>query len=220
MGQQEELIPGAEYYAANYGDYSRQNSPAKLDFYMGLLRRYVPRGADVYELGVGMGLFFARAAKEYRCRGCDVNEFGVSATRKLVPAAELSVGSCETIPAAPAMSAVMAWDVLEHLPDLEHGLHVIFDRLPAGGYLIAVVPVYDGPLGWLVEMLDKDPTHVSKWGRHKWLETLQRCGFEVAEWGGIIRRLVGERYLHFTSPAWLWRPTGSAIYFVARKPAA
>ena len=220
MTQHEGLTPGAEYYHVNYADYARQNSPAKLEFYMGLLHRYVPRGADVYELGVGMGLFFERAAREYRCRGCDVNEYGVAATRKLAPNAELSVGSCETIPSTPPVSAVMAWDVLEHLPDLEAGLRTIFERLPAGGYLIAVVPVYDGPLGWLVEMLDKDPTHVSKWGRHRWLETLQRCRFEVVEWGGIIRRLVGSNYLHFTSPAWLLRPAGSAMYFVAKKPAS
>jgi SAM-dependent methyltransferase len=218
MSQHEGLTPGAEYYEANYADYARQNSPAKLDFYMGLLHRYVPPGADVYELGVGMGLFFERASKEYRCRGCDVNAHGVAATRKLAPNAELSVGSTETIPATPPMNAVVAWDVLEHLPDLEEGLRTIFERLPPGGYLIAVVPVYDGPLGWLVELLDKDPTHVSKWGRHRWLEALQRCRFEVTEWGGIIRRLMGNRYLHFTSPAWLLKPAGSAMYFVARKP--
>jgi SAM-dependent methyltransferase len=209
---------GAEYYDVNYPDYARQNSPAKLDFYMELLQRYVPAGANVFELGVGMGLFFERASQKYNCRGCDVNEFGVAATSNRVASAALTVGSCETIPPAPAQRAVVAWDVLEHIPDLDQGLQTIFDRLAPDGYLIAVVPVYDGPLGWLVEMLDKDPTHVSKWGRYKWLETLQRHGFDVVEWGGIIRRLVGERYLHFTGPGWLLRPAGSAIYFVAGKP--
>jgi SAM-dependent methyltransferase len=165
-----------------------------------------------------MGLFFERAAQKFHCRGCDVNQFGVAATSERVAGAALTVGSCETIPTEPPQRAVVAWDVLEHLPDIDKGLATIFERLPAGGYLIAVVPVYDGPLGWLVEMLDKDPTHVSKWGRYRWLETLQRHRFEVVEWGGIIRRLMSGRYLHFTSPGWLLRPAGSAIYFVARKP--
>lgn len=209
--------PGREYYDQHYPDYVRQNSPGKLAFYLSLVRRWTPRGASLFELGVGLGVFLEQAAAEYACSGADINAFGVEETRRRVPAARLTVGSHEQIPTAPAPAAVVAWDVLEHLPDLDAALDTIRARLAPGGVLIAVVPVYDGPLGWLVELLDKDETHVSKWGRGRWLDTLRRHGFEVVEYGGIIRRLVAGRYLHLTGPQWLLRGTGSALYFVARK---
>jgi hypothetical protein len=85
--------------------------------------------------------------------------------------------------------------------------------------LMCVVPVYDGPLGWLVQRLDHDTTHVSKWSRHEWLNTLEAHGFEVIASGGIIRRLIAGRfYLHLTHPERVMRHVGSAFWYVARKP--
>lgn len=208
---------GDDYYSANYPDYERQTSRRKLEFYLGILRRHVPAGARVHELGVGMGHFLARASAEYRCSGSEVDAHGLREARRRAPGAELWEGSCERIPADPPPAAVVAWDVLEHVPDLDGALACIRARLAAGGCLVAVVPVYDGPLGWLVRRLDRDPTHLWKWSRHAWVERLEQHGFELVESGGIIRRLVLERwYLHVTRPAALLRRIGSAFWFVAR----
>lgn len=209
---------GSEYYEKNYPDYVRQNSPGKIAFYMDLVRRWVPRGGRLFELGVGLGVFLEAAVRDFEVWGCDINEFGVKETGRRVPGARLSVGSHECLDRVPAPAGVVAWDVLEHVPDLRAALVSIHRHLQPGGVLIAVVPVYDGPLGWLVTALDKDTTHVSKWGRGQWLETLRACGFEVVEWGGIIRRLLGGRwYMHLTRPQGVLRPIGSALYYVARK---
>jgi SAM-dependent methyltransferase len=217
---QESLESGAAYYRDNYGDYERQASPSKLDFYLRLIRKWVPSGARLFELGVGQGNFLQRAAAQgFRVEGVDVNTYGVEETRRRVPTARLEVGSFERIPADDPPQTVVAWDVLEHLPDLGQGLASIYAALPRGGFLIAVVPVYDGPLGWLVRRLDRDPTHVSKIGRHDWLAHLRRTGFDVLEHGGILRKLVmGRFYVHLTSPQLALRDIGSALYFVARKP--
>lgn len=207
---------GAAYYEANYPDYVRQNPDRKLDFYLGLVRRWAPPPARLHELGVGLGAFLERAAHEYECSGGDVNRYGVEATRRRVPRAQVTEGSFEEIPAEPPCQVIVAFDVLEHLPNLDRALATIAARLAPGGVLIGVVPVYGGALGWLVRLLDRDPTHVSKWPRDRWLETLHRHGFRVAESGGIIRKLIaGHWYLHLTRPAWLWRRAGSAIWFVA-----
>lgn len=208
----------SNYYTENYADYELQNSAKKLDFYLGLLRDYVKPRALIFELGVGQGNFLERAAREYNVRGCDVNADGLRATRAKLPGKELFHGSSETISAS-EYDAVVSFDVLEHLPDLGAGLKAVFQGLKPGGLLIGVVPVYDGPLGWLVRRLDKDPTHLTKESRQYWLEAFRLAGFKVEDHGGIIRKLIGSRYVHCTQPKGLLKNTGVAIYFVARKPA-
>lgn len=209
----------AAYYRENYPDYAAQNPPHKLAFYRELLRRHVKPGARLFELGVGLGMFLETVRSDYDCAGCDVNTFGVEQTRGRTGLESLRVGSVETLTDEPAPDVVVAWDVLEHLPDLDGALRAIHTHLAAGGFLIAVVPVYDGPLGWLVHLLDKDPTHVTKQSRRFWLRKLAETGFEVREWGGILRRLIGSRYVHLTRPQILLRRIGSAVYFVAQKKA-
>ncbi len=207
---------GREYYAENYADYERQSSARKLDFYMQIVRRFAPAGSELFELGVGKGNFLAKAAAEYRCTGSEVNEYGLSEARRRAPGATLVAGSYEQIPTERPPAIVVAWDVLEHVAELDQALACIRARLAPSGHLIAVVPVYDGPLGGLVRALDHDETHVSKWARAAWNTTLQRHGFRVVAWGGIIRRLLfGRFYLHVTRPAWLLKRVGSAVWIVA-----
>ncbi len=210
--------PGEAYYTENYPDYVAQNPAHKLAFYRRLLRRHVRPGARLFELGVGQGLFLETVRGEYDCAGCDVNAFGLEQARGRTGLDRLHLGSVETLAREPAPDAVVSWDVLEHLPDLDGALRALNARLAPGGSLIGVVPVYDGPLGGLVRRLDRDPTHVTKQGRHFWLRKLRETGFEVREWGGILRRLVGARYLHLTHPQPLLRRIGSALYFAASRP--
>ncbi len=210
-------LDGREYYDSNYANYERQTPPRKLGFYLTIVRRWVPRGSRLFELGVGMGHFLERAAPEFTCSGCEINPYGVLKAQERVPAVPVKAGSVECIPADPAVGAVVSWDVLEHLTDLDGALRTIHARLAHGGVLIAVVPVYDGPFGGLVRLLDRDPTHVSKWPRAAWLGKLGEHGFEVVEHGGILRKLVFSRwYLHLTWPQAILRRVGSAIWFVAR----
>lgn len=209
---------GREYYSENYQDYQRQTSPRKLDFYLRLVKEWVPPGSHLFELGVGFGHFLERAAVDYVCSGSDVNAYGLEQAQRRVPRARLWEGSFERIPKDTPPAAVVAWDVLEHIQELDEALRCIRSRLRERGVLIGVVPVYDGPLGWLVDLLDHDPTHVSKWSRGKWTERLESHGFEIVDSGGVIRRLLLSRwYLHITRPQRVLRRTGSALYFVARK---
>lgn len=208
---------GSDYYQNYYLDYDFQNPSHKLGFYLDLLRKHLPPGKSLFELGVGQGNFLKLASEFYSVQGCDVNAYGVQVTREKVPSAQVTEGSVEQIPMVNSFQAVASFDVLEHLPDLNGCLKTIRDRLPENGLLVGVVPVYDGPLGWLVHLLDKDPTHLTKVSRRKWLDSLESNGFEVIEWGGILRKLVGKTYLHFVAPQWLLRWVGTALYFVAQK---
>jgi hypothetical protein len=138
-------------------------------------------------------------------------------SRARVPNVVVHEGSFDCIPTG--LRGVVAWDVLEHISDLNRALESIHSRLEPGGFLIAVVPVYDTVLGPITRLLDRDPTHVWKFSRIDWLDRLRARGFEIVEWGGIIRRLIAARwYLHLTEPQFLLRHLCSAIYFVAKKP--
>ncbi|MFQ5835140.1 MAG: methyltransferase domain-containing protein [bacterium] len=188
------------YYADNYINYQKQNSPHMIRFYMDLVERWVRRGELIFELGVGLGVFLERASEKFACQGSDINHCGIESTRKKLPLLPLFEGSYECIPADPPPKAVVCWDILEPLPDLDAALNAIFSKLPEEGCLIGAVPVYDGPLGWLVHILDKDPAHVTKISRKEWLSRLSQHGFDLPEYGGIIRKLIGSHYFHFVSP--------------------
>lgn len=213
-----ERARGAAYYAENYRNYERQNSERKLNFYMKLLDQWVPPGGRVFELGSGLGLFLQKAATRYDCVACELNPYGAEISRSQVPNVVVHEGSFDCIPAEPPPHAVVAWDVLEHISDLDHALELIHSRLSSGGFLVGVVPVYDSVLGAITSLLDRDPTHVWKLSRRDWLDRLRKHGFEIVDYGGIVRKLIGGRwYLHVMQPQFVLRRCSSAIYFVARK---
>jgi len=205
------------YYANNYVDYAKQNPPHKIRFYIDLVERWVEKGDRIFELGVGLGMFLESANAKFRCQGCDINRYAIGITHEKLPDVLVVEGSYECIPSTPPPKSVVCWDSLEHLPDLDAALKSIFSKLPQGGYLIGMVPVYDGPLGWLVHFLDKDATHVTKISRHEWLSRLNQHGFDVVEYGGVIRKLIGAWYFHFVRPQIILRSFGTALYFVGCK---
>lgn len=213
-------LDGVQYFRRCYGDYERQTSQRKLRFYLELVSAWVPAGKRLFELGVGMGHFLGMARECYACGGCDINSFAIDEARKKAPGTNLSEGSFETVPTDLPPDAIVSWDVLEHIESIDRAMEVIHKRLTDGGFLIGVVPVYDGWLGWLVHLLDHDPTHHHKWSRRQWMDLFQRSGFDIRQQGSILRRLVFRRwYLHLTRPQWLLRHIGSAWFFVGRKRA-
>lgn len=79
---------------------------------------------------------------------------------------------------------------------------------------LIVVPVYDGPLGWLVKKLDNDPTHIHKRSRAFWLDLIEKY-FELVEWRGVFRMLFfGKFYLNLTTL--LLRQISPAVILVLR----
>jgi SAM-dependent methyltransferase len=112
---------------------------------------------------------------------------------------------------------ITAFDVLEHIPSIDETLSWIAANVRPGGELLFVVPVYDGPFGFLVRSLDRDPTHVHKQGRGFWLSAASRHLCLVA-WWGLFRYLVAGRfYVH--APARAWRRFSPAIACRMRRQA-
>jgi SAM-dependent methyltransferase len=206
-----------EYYEAHYRDYARQNPPRKLGFYRRLAERAAagiaaPRILDV---GCAFGAFLSALDPKWRRFGADVSRFATDRAAREVPGATFAQAGFDTIPFPGPFDIITAFDVIEHVPSLEAVAASVRSRLSPGGHLIFVVPVYDGPTGPIIRLLDKDDTHVHKSSRDFWL-AWTRENFDLVDWWGVYRYLVpGLGYVHL--PTQFWRRFTPAIAVIARK---
>ncbi len=190
------------YFERQYRNYERQNPPGKLAFY----RRLVERGAGewcvrprILDIGCAFGLFLSSLEDRWDCYGEDASAYAIQKAKERSPSVCFGIPLGGQHPFAGPFDAITAWDVLEHVAQLDELLRWISSNLAAGGTFAFVVPVYDGPTGPLIRLLDRDPTHVHKHGRDHWL-ALSGEIFELVEWWGIYRFLFpGGFYMHLVT---------------------
>jgi SAM-dependent methyltransferase len=206
-----------EYYEANYRDYARQNPPRKLRFYRGLAERAAagkpsPR---ILDFGCAFGAFLSALDPGWRRFGVDVSRFATERAAVAVPGASFARADIDTIPFPGAFDVITAFDVIEHVPSLERVASTVRSLLAPDGGFIFVVPVYDGPTGPIVRLLDKDETHLHKKSRAFWLDWAA-ASFTLVDWWGVYRYLVpGLGYVHL--PTRFWRRLTPAIAVISRK---
>jgi SAM-dependent methyltransferase len=205
-----------DYYERHYRDYARQNPPKKLRFYRELAERAAseisrPRVLDV---GCAFGSFLSVLNPAWQRFGIDVSEFATDLARRTVPDVTFEQAGVTGIPFPGPFDLITAFDVIEHVGALDEVIAAVGARLARGGHFIFVVPVYDGPTGPLVRLLDGDETHVHRRSRRFWLEWTARR-FVVREWWGIyLYAFPGGFYLHV--PTRSWRRFTPAIAVVTR----
>jgi SAM-dependent methyltransferase len=213
MGMPETVKFDETYFSTFYGNYSAQNPPEKLAWYLSLLLKRITEG-NLLDVGCSYGRFIAAASSSFTCFGMDVDP---EVVRKASSSGAGKGFACARLPHIPftGLDVITMLDVLEHLPEPDASLKSAFDALRPGGVILIVVPVYDGPLGPLVSLLDHDPTHARKDSRWYWLSCVGRY-FEVLEWQGAFRKLLwGTKYIHL--PTTRFRRIAPAIAIVARK---
>lgn len=208
------------YFDSAYRHYDTQNPPSKLQHYLDVIGARLqvsqPRLLDV---GCGRGFFLRHAHDrhtDWDLYGIDPEAEGVTDTSTAVPDAAVIRGRADSMPYRPeSFDVITAWDVLEHLPDLDLALSEMVRCLRTGGLLAVVVPVYDGITGALVRALDRDPTHVHKRSRKFWTGLLD-TSLDRVEWHGIYRYMITKsRYVH--RPTRRLRETTPAILITAFK---
>lgn len=207
------------YYSTYYPDQDRKNTPRKLACYRELVAHALPpptAGAPkVLDLGCAFGRFVAAFDPSWQAYGADVSEFAIGRAAALVPGAQFAVMREGLIPFAERFDAITAWDVLEHIPDLDDIAAQVADHLVPGGIFAFAVPVYDGPLGRLVDRLDKDATHINRCPRRFWLDWARRH-FVLVRWCGAFRYLLPSgHYLHWTTD--VLRRASPAIIVTVRR---
>ena len=140
------------------------------------------------EAGCGFGLFLKEAMEHFTCTGSDISDYAISQARKRLPDdVVLYSGVLDEIEIHLRFDVITCFDVLEHIPDLNTALDNIEHLLRPGGLLVFTVPVYDGPVGSLVQNMDQDETHLHKEGRDFWLKLLNSTTFNTIYWAGVWR---------------------------------
>ncbi len=191
---------GASYFAEAYGPhYARRNPPRKWRAFLREIARFRTEG-DLLDVGCAYGLFLREASRRYRCTGCDISAHALGVARRLLPPEiPLFAARAGELPTGRLFDIVTCFDILEHVSDLPRALADVRAHLRPGGLLVATMPVYDGPLGRLVDRLDHDETHVHRRGRDFWLQEFG-AHFTLRRFTGIWRYFALDRwYLNVVS---------------------
>lgn len=184
-----------DYFEKVYRNYARQNPPRKLRFYRSIVDRVAPKDRDprILDIGCAFGAFLSHLPPSWSRFGMDVSQFATDRAQKLLPGATFAKADITRIPFPGPFDIITAFDVIEHVPSLEDAASSIRAKLSPSGHFLFVVPVYDGPTGPLVHLLDRDETHLHKRSREFWL-TWAAERFEVVEWWGLTRYLLPVGY--------------------------
>ncbi|KKS41137.1 MAG: Dolichol-phosphate mannosyltransferase, partial [candidate division CPR1 bacterium GW2011_GWA2_42_17] len=152
------------------------------------------------------------AENEFVTYGIDPSEFVINEARKYAINTKFEVATILSYKPEIKFDVITAFDVLEHVPEIEKAIGQIKSRLKPGGIFFCAVPVYDGSLGRLAEKLDRDETHINKWSRNRWLGIFSRS-FNVLETWGAVRYSFGQLGYFYMAKPWLFR-WGQAILVV------
>ena len=184
-----------EYFEKVYRNYARQNPPRKLRFYRSIVDRVAPRDRTpaILDIGCAFGAFLSHLDPSWSRFGMDVSQFATDRAQTLLPGATFAKADITRIPFPGPFDVITAFDVIEHVPSLEDAASSIRAKLSPSGHFLFVVPVYDGPTGPLVHLLDRDETHLHKRSRAFWLAWAAER-FEVVEWWGLTRYLLPVGY--------------------------
>jgi SAM-dependent methyltransferase len=141
------------------------------------------------------------AREHFTCTGSDISDYAISQARKRLPDdVVLYSGVLDEIDIHLRFDVITCFDVLEHIPDLNTALDNIEHLLRPGGLLVFTVPVYDGPVGSLVQKMDQDETHLHKEGRDFWLKLLNSTTFNTIYWAGVWRYFMFKHiYVNYVS---------------------
>jgi SAM-dependent methyltransferase len=206
-----------KYFDSAYGPYYKLRNPRhKWESFLVEIRKYITKGS-LLDIGCAYGLFLKEAFQYFECTGTDISEHAIEHARSTLPQEiEVFVGAAGSLPVNRQYDLVTCFDILEHTSDLGEALDNICALLKDDGILAITFPVYDGPLGWLVNILDKDETHTYRRPRGFWLDEISKR-FDVLDHVGIWRYFFFHRYyLNLMSRA--TRRITPAMMILARKP--
>jgi len=182
------------YFSQVYrGDYLLRNPAYKWRAFLRQILRHRQQGR-LLDVGCALGSFLKHASQYFTCSGCDISTYALEYARHGLPGSvDLFQGSLGELPAHQGYDVITCFDVIEHMKDLHLVWKNLQDLLNPGGLLVITVPVYDGPLGWLVDRLDQDPSHIHRRERAFWLEQV-RSHFHLLDYLGIWRYFFFRRY--------------------------
>jgi SAM-dependent methyltransferase len=205
------------YFTTIYSNYNHQNPLKKIAWYNRLVEDVVrthtrPR---ILDIGCAFGRFLSMYRSESDLFGVDISPHAIRHAQQSCKNAKFAVSSAEALPLKGLFDVIVAFDVIEHVENLPMMFEGIRKLLSPEGCFIFVVPVYDGPVGTMVRLLDRDPTHIHKQSRAFWLQWAS-SEFTVQWWCGIWRILLPVGY-YIHVPASFLKRFSPAIAVVCKK---
>ncbi len=154
----------------------------------------LPAGSKVLEVGSGAGQFiraFKKKHQEWECFGTDISVAALEDAKKANDGVTYDLAQENTLPYADgSFSAVLVFDVLEHVENPQKVLAEIFRVLKPGGKFYSFIPCEGDWLSmwyWLrgfsswKDLTEKYAGHINHWSRQAWLELLVKTGFKVSK---------------------------------------
>ena len=184
------------------------------DVSLSRLEPYRGPGSRLLEVGCGAGFFLERArALGWDVRGIELSRWMVERARERVPGERVRQGPYASDHFRDiAFDAVVAVDVIEHVPDPAHFLADAALRLRPGGIAYVVTPDMGslvaralGERWWYVQV-----PHLSYFSRRSARRLAERCGLETVWQGAYPRFVTAEMVRHRLAalPAWMRGPAG------------
>ncbi|MDP9314101.1 MAG: class I SAM-dependent methyltransferase [Chloroflexota bacterium] len=192
---------GNNYFVTLYGEAPQQTLIDRGRDW--LIRRLVAKyasGGRLLEIGCGFGYLlssFSRAAPaQWQLHGTDISAHAAAvAQRRLPHAAIVAADIQQGIPFSGQFDALIAVNVLEHLPAPATAANAIAAAIRPGGIVVAHLPTISSQLsGWIyARTYESDPTHVYRPSGEAFNQLFAQAGFRMLE----------ARYCPFW-PAALW----------------
>lgn len=142
-----------------------------------LLKRFVPSGSKLLDVGCGTGAGLSAFAENYQTYGADFSDLALGFCQSRGIPRILRADAQKMPLAADQFDAVISLDTVEHIPDDGAAVAEIFRMLKPGGVFVINVPAYR----WLWGPHDVALMHQRRYRRRDVVRLLQGAGFEV-EW--------------------------------------
>lgn len=136
-----------------------------------------PKGGSLLEFGCGPGLFLQNAGAYFdRAVGLDFNEEAVNEAKSR--GLDVRAAGLETL--NETFDTIVAFQVIEHVPEPGETLRRLASLLKPGGELIVAVPNENGLLGSLEwNCLNMPPHHASCWTRQAFEAAASLTGLQL-----------------------------------------
>ncbi|MGH2500530.1 MAG: class I SAM-dependent methyltransferase, partial [Candidatus Limnocylindria bacterium] len=176
--------PGADYYEKSemYAARDLMVVDWLAWYHRAGLERLPVRAGRLLDVGCGNGAFVAAAQRAgFEASGIDFSEKAIQAGRRRFGLERLYATSIEEFRAkerARPFDVVTAFEVLEHMDDVDRFLEEVLSLLAPGGYLVVSVPNRDRR-PWLLNEGDLPPHHFTRWDRAALRHHMRRHGLET-----------------------------------------
>jgi len=188
------------YKTKNIFGLDKGERPFLYSFWLRKLLKLLPEGSKTLEVGCGYGYFLKWLEKKFSVVGIDISEDAIKEAKKRTKAS-LNIGDAEKLPFEnSSFSAIVAFDLIEHLNNPEIFLSEVYRILHNYGLLILSTPnpesigckikpkkiewkglPYESWLeewhGWRID------THINIRHMQKWRKLLYEKGFKILKDG-------------------------------------